>query len=105
MKHGIYKHGAQPPLYGKLFCGLCGAPYKRRTLRECSARGGKSYKAWNCRERQKGKNGNGCRNRIIREAWLMEEIERQTDEKIVEAALEGIERILVYEDRIKVVSK
>ena len=105
VKHGIYKHGAQHPLYGKLFCGLCGAPYKRRTLRECSARGGESYKAWNCRERQKGKNGNGCRNRVIRETRLIEEIERQTGKKIDEAALENIERILVYEEHIEIVPK
>ncbi len=102
---GIYKHGEQHPLYGKLFCGLCGAPYKRRTLRECSARGGESYKAWNCRERQKGKGGNGCRNRIVREIPLTEEVERQTSKKVDATALEDIDRILVYEDRIKVVPK
>ncbi len=94
MKDGVYRRGEQHPLYGRLFCGLCGAPYKRRTLHECAARGGGTYKAWNCRERQKGRKGNGCKNRTVREEWLLGELEKMGDD--------GNGRILVYEDRIEI---
>ena len=36
-----------------------------------------TYKAWNCRERQKGKSGNGCKNRTVQERHLEDEICRQ----------------------------
>ncbi len=57
-------------LYGKVFCADCGAPYRRRTMR----RGEALVKAWNCAERQKGKQGNGCKNVIIREDELLKTI-------------------------------
>ena len=55
-----------------VFCGECGAPFVRRTLK---TKGGVYYKAWNCRERQKGQKGNGCRCRLISEESLIDEIE------------------------------
>ena len=61
-------------LYGKLFCAQCGAPYRRRTFKERDAKGGESYKAWCCKERSKGKAGNGCANPILREVALLEAI-------------------------------
>ena len=93
MKDGVFRRGEQHPLYGRLFCGLCGAPYKRRTLHECKARGGGTYKAWNCRERQKGRKGNGCRNRTVREEWLLGELEKMGND--------GNGKVYVYEDRIE----
>lgn len=56
-KVGIHKTNREHHfLYGKVFCGECGAPFLRRTLK---AAGGfktqSTYKAWNCRNRQKGK--------------------------------------------------
>lgn len=57
--------------YGKLYCGECGAFYKRRTL---TSKNGALYKAWNCTERQKGKNGNGCKCRTVKEEALKAEI-------------------------------
>lgn len=55
-------------LYGKLFCAACGAPMTRRTL---TSRKGIRYKVWVCRERRKGRTGNGCSMRKIREDDLL----------------------------------
>ena len=64
-------------LFGKVVCGACGALYTRRTYRKTTKENGAApitYKAWICRERLKGKNGNGCRNGILREEELLREI-------------------------------
>ena len=58
-------------LYGKVFCEECGSPYTRRTFIN---RKGEHYKAWNCRQRQKGKKGNGCKNSAVREEKLLAQI-------------------------------
>lgn len=58
-------------LYGKVFCAECGAPMTRRTL---TAYDGSKYKAWTCRERHKGRNGNGCTMRTIRETALLNDL-------------------------------
>ena len=55
-------------LYGKTFCGSCGAPMTRRTL---TGYRGEKYKAWECREHHLGRAGNGCKGRNIRETELM----------------------------------
>lgn len=68
---GVSTAGEHHPLYGRLFCADCGAPFKRRTLRGAD---GAYYKAWNCRERQKGRSGNGRRCPIVREDALMAEL-------------------------------
>ncbi|MDO4837603.1 MAG: recombinase family protein [Clostridia bacterium] len=103
VKQGICRHGQHHPLYGKLFCGLCGAPYTRRTFQACQAQGGGLYKAWNCRERQKGAKGNGCRNRIVKEDIIMEEIEKAIDTVEDREMLEKVQKVLVYEDHVDVV--
>ena len=103
VKQGICRHGQHHPLYGKLFCGLCGAPYTRRTFRACQAQGGGLYKAWNCKERQKGMKGNGCRNRIVKEDRIMEEIEKTMGTVEDRETLEKVQKVLVYEDHVKVV--
>ena len=96
---GIYRHSEQRPLYGKLFCGVCGAPYTRRTFRECEERGGGQYKAWNCRERQRGRKGNGCRNRIVREEELLKEVGELVEQ------LEDVEWIWVDADGVRVAKR
>ncbi len=68
LKNGVLGAGEHHFLYGKVFCGECGAPFVRRTLK---TKGGVYYKAWNCRERQKGQKGNGCRCRLISEESLI----------------------------------
>ncbi|MGI5998471.1 MAG: zinc ribbon domain-containing protein, partial [Lutispora sp.] len=63
----------------------------RRTFKN---RQGESYKAWNCRERQRGKKG--CKNSSIKEDVLLgaisqapgvEEFEREVFEELVEKVL------------------
>ncbi len=103
VKQGICKHGKHHPLYGKLFCGLCGAPYTRRTLRACQAQGNRLYKAWNCKERQKGKKGNGCRNRVVKEEVIMEEIAKVIGTVEDKEMLGKVQKVLVYEDHIEIV--
>ena len=92
------------PFYGKIICGECGTPFKRRTLR---AKSGDHYKAWNCGERQKGKNGNGCKARVVKEDDLMEEILEQLgwDEMDDERFEETVSQVLVFDDRVEVEMK
>ena len=103
VKQGIYRHGKHHPLYGKLFCGLCGAPYTRRTFRACPSQGGRFYKAWNCKERQKGTKGKRCKNRIVKEEGVMKEIAKATGAVSNEDVLKKVQRVFVYEDHVEVV--
>ena len=88
-------------LYGKVFCGVCGAPYTRRTFTD---RKGGHYKAWNCRERQKGKKGKGCKNSAVREEILLAEIaDAMQLEKFDMAAFdELVERVMITPGKIQV---
>ncbi|MCD7762793.1 MAG: recombinase family protein [Lachnospiraceae bacterium] len=56
-------------LYGTVFCAECGSPMVCRTY---TNRNKTRYKAWNCRERFRGKND--CKNPAIREDDLIAEI-------------------------------
>ena len=57
--------GGQPHfLYGKVFCGECGAPMTRRTV---NGPGGGKIKTWICREKRKG---SGCKCRNVKEELL-----------------------------------
>ena len=91
-------------LYGKVFCGECGAPYTRRTFTD---RKGEHYKAWNCRERQKGKKGNGCKNPSMHEETLLAKIAsdlelEEFDRSVFDAF---VERVFVMPDGIRVKMK
>ncbi|MEA4973600.1 MAG: recombinase family protein [Candidatus Metalachnospira sp.] len=55
-------------LYSNVFCGNCGAPYTRKTA---ARRGKLHHKYWSCKDRIKGKRGNGCKNRNIKEDELL----------------------------------
>lgn len=101
LKNGVMGAGEHHFLYGKVFCGDCGAPFVRRTLK---TKGGVYYKAWNCRERQKGQKGNGCRCRLISEESLIAEIVKALG---WEAMDEGrfnreVSRVLVSDDDVQV---
>jgi len=56
-------------LYGIVYCEECGAPMLRRSY---TSKNKTKYKAWNCRGRQKLKNG--CRNPAVREETIMAKI-------------------------------
>ena len=99
-----YNYGKYHPFYGKIICGECGTPFKRRTLFKS---GGEKYKAWNCGDRQKGTKGNGCKCRIIKEDELVEEILAQLGWTELDDARfeECVERVAVFDDRIEVEMK
>ena len=101
LKNGIMGAGEHHFLYGKVFCGECGAPFLRRTF---TTKDGVHYKVWNCRERQKGKNGNGCRCRIISEENLIAEIVRALGWEAMDEAQfsQKVSRVLVSDDDVQV---
>ena len=88
-------------LYGKVICGECGAIFKRRTL---TSKDGTYYKVWNCAERQKGRKGNGCKCRILREEELVELIlaELGWEEMDEKRFANNVNRILVDDDGIRI---
>ena len=58
--------GGQPLfLYGKVFCGECGAPMTRRTV---NGPGSEKIKTWICREKRKG---SFCQCRNVKEQELL----------------------------------
>ena len=98
-KIGIMRGGDHHFLYGKVFCGECGSPYKRRTVTSS----GHHYKMWNCRERQKGVKGNGCKMRNVKEDDLIAEICNVLGWTVDEYRMEReIERVDVFDDRIEI---
>jgi hypothetical protein len=105
VKSGIQKRGKEHHvLYGKVFCGVCGAPFTRRTYRSGrKTDDGMNYKAWICKERR---NGKGCKNPMIREEKLLKEISRALgwEEKVFDAERfeELVDRVEVFEERIVV---
>ena len=68
-----------------------------------TCRNGDKYKVWACRERLKGKKGNGCKMRITREDKLIEEIREMLgwDEFDEERFSREVVRVDVYEDRLE----
>ena len=69
------------PLYRKIFCSECEAPFVRKTvLKETLEDGTRIYKkVWKCAEREKGKKGKGCKNKVILEETLLKEISLQME--------------------------
>ena len=69
---GGYYDGRSHFLHGRVFCGDCGAMMTRRTVR-CSSRpdNKETHKVWTCKERHKGRKGNGCLMRNIPEEELL----------------------------------
>ena len=101
LKNGVMGAGEHHFLYGKVFCGECGAPFVRRTLK---TKGGVYYKAWNCRERQKGQKGNGCRCRLISEESLIDEIVKALGWETMDEGRfnREVSRVLVSDDDVQV---
>ena len=72
LEDAVGHRGGQPHLlYGKVFCGECGAPMTRRTV---NGPGGMKIKTWICREKRKG-SGCGCRN--VKEEELLNYVDAQ----------------------------
>ena len=99
-KCGIYKRPNSHFFYGRILCGECGEPMIRRTER------GKNGDAvyWICKDRRKGKKGNGCKNLILPEEEVLEALTEalgyewngmeNADEKIFDV----LKTVRVYED-------
>lgn len=102
-KAGVYKTNREHHfLYGKVFCGECGAPFLRRTFN-----GSTPYKAWNCRNRQKGKGEIKCGNRFIREKQLLNQIQEELgwSDMDKEQFQKEVSRVLVFADHIEVIKE
>lgn len=102
-KTGVYKTNREHHfLYGKVFCGECGAPFLRRTFN-----GSTPYKAWNCRNRQKGKGKIKCGNRFIREEQLLNQIQEELgwSDMDQERFQKEVSRVLVFADHIVVIKE
>lgn len=97
-------NGKRHFLYGKLFCADCGSPMLRRTI---TGYKGVKYKAWNCKDRQQGIKGNGCKMRIVKEEELLKEICTQLcwEEFDEERFLEEVVRVDVGTDEIVITRK
>lgn len=108
VSRGIQKRGiSHHPFYGKLFCGLCGEAYTRRTFTTHSAGGKRYYAAWNCRKRQKGKAGNGCKGRTVKETELEQTIALELGWEAFDAERfeREVEHVEVMENGLRVVRK
>lgn len=93
---GIYRASGYHYLYGLVFCGNCGSPFRRRTLKHDK---GNYHKAWTCRERLKGTGGNGCRCRTVSEKEILEAISQTRGiDKVDEKTVLSIARKVVITD-------
>lgn len=102
-KAGVYKTNREHHFfYGKVFCGECGAPFLRRTFN-----GSTPYKAWNCRNRQKGKGEIKCGNRFIREKQLLNQIQEELgwSDMDKEQFQKEVSRVLVFANHIEVIKE
>jgi len=96
-QNGICKTTQSHFLYGKIFCGECGAPFTRITI----SYQGEKQKCWKCAERLKGKKGNGCKNITISERELFTAIFGDDEaflHSISEKDFERVDRIEVMKD-------
>lgn len=94
-------------LYGLVFCAECGSPMIRRSY---TNRNKTKYKAWNCRGRQKQKNG--CQNPAIREEDLIAEIVAalqahgvEIDGEDAEVITANVRRVDVSAEEIRIIFK
>ena len=98
--NGIYKRPNSHFLFGRILCGECGEPMIRRVAKS----NGNETISWICKDRRKGKNGNGCKNLIIPEDELLEALtlvlgqEWNGVESVDEKTFEKIRRAKIYED-------
>ena len=97
---GINRKSNSHFLYGKVFCSDCGSPMIRKTLMYK----GERTKVWKCKEREKGKNGNGCLNDVIPESEIIKAIEEALGSSVSEETMTGVDiRIEVTGRTAKVV--
>ena len=104
------------PLYGKVICSGCGSLMTRRTFHASSKKENckDTYKVWTCKERYKGRQGNGCKMRHVREDDVLEAIRRasslETGQEIntqegLKASFADIDYIKVGQNEVTVIWK
>ena len=103
--NGIYRRHGSHFLFGRILCGECGEPMIRRVDRS----NGNETTSWICKDRRKGKKGNGCKNLIIPEEELLEALtealgsEWNGTENADEKTFECLKMVKIFEDgRIEV---
>lgn len=100
-KTGIHRKGKEHHvLYGRVFCGECGAPFIRRTFRKGKKNGAPiTYKAWCCREKKGGK---GCGNHSVQEVVLEAEIASMLGWECFDAQrfTDTVDKVAICMDRI-----
>ncbi len=94
-------------LYGKVFCGVCGHPMKRKMVNSGRPRADETVDkiaVWKCADRLKGSKGNGCKNEVMKEEEFIEMLccELGIDEDSLEDNAEQIDRIVVAGGEIEV---
>ena len=101
--------GNTHPLYGLIICADCGSLLTRRT--HYSSRKNKTtHKVWVCKERYRGRKGNGCQMRAVKETELISAIEEQAEVKLGvkfgwAEVINDIAKVIVSQRGIKVVWK
>lgn len=92
-------------LYGRLICGECGEYLTRKSYMRKAG----TVKGWICKDRMKGSKGAGCKNLIISEEDLMENLTEALGlpwngvENVNEKDFEILEAVKIFEDgRIEV---
>lgn len=86
-------------LHDKMVCGCCGESMTRRTLTGYNQA---KYKAWECLGHHKGKKGNGCTQRVVKEEKVLKAIENAIGTAVDERSIAAVERVVVIEQEITV---
>ena len=86
-------------LHDKMVCGCCGESMTRRTLTGYSR---VKYKAWECCGHHKGKKGNGCTQRVVKEEKVLKAIEDAIGTAVDESSIAAVERVVVVGEEIMV---
>ncbi len=60
------------------------------------------YKAWDCYEHHKGKAGNGCKQRAVKEDAIVRAIEESIGMSVDKDSVEAIERVIITGEEIMV---
>ena len=104
-ENGIHLKSRSHFLFGKVYCGECGELMIRRVEKNKHA----DSMNWVCKDRRKGKNGNGCKNLIIPEEELLEALSEALRltwngaDCVNEADFEKLKSVKIFEEgRIEV---
>jgi len=98
--NGVFRRHNSHFLFGRILCGECGEPMIRRTDNSK----GNSAVSWICKDRRKGKKGNGCKNLIIPENELLEALSETLGvewlgvESAKESDFDSLKTVKIFDD-------